>query len=165
VASASATKDQIDDIRRRMARIRRELHEDVKTVVAGAEAAFDWKRYVRLYPWACAGSALAIGYLIVPKKRRQVIERVTVVPAVQAAAAPVAKAAKQEIKKERKAGLIGAAFGMLVPVVTRALQSYAAQYVENWIAQQTAAASAFGPKPSPPPQAGPRPLPGMGGRP
>lgn len=161
MASASTTKDQVDEIRRRMAHIRRELHEDVRTVVAGAEAVTDWRRYVRLYPWACLGAAFAAGFLIVPKKRRTVVERVTVAPAV--AAEP---AAKEEVKKERKAGLIGAAFGMLAPVVTRALQSYAAQYVENWITQRAAAGMAFGPPPpQPPPSAGPRPRPGMGGRP
>ncbi|HWE37595.1 MAG TPA: hypothetical protein VG406_13585 [Isosphaeraceae bacterium] len=161
MASVNATKDEVDEIRRRMAQIRRELHEDVQTVVAGAEAATDWRRYVRLYPWTCLGAAVAIGFLVVPKKRRQVVERVTVAPTAEAATA-----AKEEVKTERKAGLIGAAFGMLVPVVTRALQSYAAQYVENWIAQQAAAGMAFGPQPTPPPPpTGPRPRPGMGGRP
>ena len=61
---------EIDDVRRRMAQIRRELHEDVKGVVEGAEAATDWRRYVRNYPWATTGLALAIGYLVIPRRHK-----------------------------------------------------------------------------------------------
>ncbi|MEA2631568.1 MAG: hypothetical protein QOE66_1787, partial [Chloroflexota bacterium] len=68
---ATAT-NEIEEIRRQMAQIRRELHEDVQEVVAGAEAVADWRRYIRMYPWAAVGIATATGYLIVPKRRRSV---------------------------------------------------------------------------------------------
>ena len=43
---------------------------------------------------------------------------------------------KKEREKVRKRGLIAAAFGFVGPIVWRAAQSYAAQYVENFITQQ-----------------------------
>jgi len=133
---ATATND-IDEIRRQMAQIRRELHEDVQEVVAGAEAVTDWRRYIRMYPWASVGIAAAIGYLIVPKRRRSVPRDL----ARQADVAEVREAlsrstrAEPEAKKTRKS-LIGAGLGMLAPLAWRAVQNYAMAYLEQWIAQQ-----------------------------
>ena len=102
VATASTT--DVDDIRRQMAQIRRELHEDMQGVVAGAEAAFDWQYYVRLYPWAFLAGAAVVGYLVVPKRHktaREVAEEaVERVQETIAEAAPQArgKGAKVETK-------------------------------------------------------------------
>lgn len=159
---ATEIKDDINAIRRHMAQIRRELHEDMQGMVAGAEAATDWRYYVRLYPWAALGAACAIGYLIVPKRR-------SVTRAAEAAAEDVvdrvqdvvrsARGGRSEtVKKEKKkAGIVGALFGMLLPVVTRAAQSYAAQYVESWIAQQGMLGPMPGQEPTPGPGAQPGP--------
>ena len=54
----ASVSNEVDEIRRQMAQIRRELHEDVQGVVAGAEAVADWRRYIRLYPWAAVGAAV-----------------------------------------------------------------------------------------------------------
>jgi hypothetical protein len=59
-----------------------------------------------------------------------------VVEAPQTVEAPVSR--KTLEKKEKRSGLLGALFGMVVPVAIRAAQGYAAQYLENWIAQQGA---------------------------
>jgi hypothetical protein len=132
----AAATTQVDEIRRRMAQIRRDLHADVKDVVSSAEAVTDWRRYIRMYPWAALGMAVAVGYLIVPKRR---------VPSDVATEGDVArvreivKEAKVEKKTARK-GMIGAAFGFLVPIALRAAQGYAVQYLENFIQQQQAAA-------------------------
>ncbi len=63
----STAPPEIDEIRKKMAQIRRDLHADVQGVVQGAEAATDWRRFVRGYPWASMGVALAVGYMIVPQ--------------------------------------------------------------------------------------------------
>jgi hypothetical protein len=126
--------DDIDEIRRRMAQIRRELHEDVQEVVAGAEAVADWRRYIRMYPWAAVGTAAAVGYLIVPKRRRSVPRDVARKADVEAAIESVREPAPAEVK--RRKSLIGAALGMLVPLALRAAQNYAMSYLEQWIAQQ-----------------------------
>src|SRR5947209_12012268 len=56
---------------RSMARIRRELHEDVRGVVESAEAVTDWKHWIRDYPWASVAAAAAVGFFLVPKRRRK----------------------------------------------------------------------------------------------
>ena len=56
-----------------MAQIRQRLHQDMQGVVAGAEAASDWKHYVRLYPWAALGVwPSPAGFLVIPRRRRSV---------------------------------------------------------------------------------------------
>ena len=150
VTSSSGPKtDSADDIRRQMAQIRQRLHEDMQGVVAGAEAASDWKHYVRMYPWAAVGVALAAGFLVVPRRRRSVTK--TAEKAAEAAVAkfsntvePLASVPPPK-PEEAKKGWIGAAIGLVAPLAVRAAQSYALGYVENWIAQQQAAAE--GPTP------------------
>lgn len=165
---ASAT-NEIEEIRKGMARIRRELHEDVKDVVESAEAVTDWKHYIRDYPWASMGLAVAIGFVLVPKRRKtvkpaEVAQAVAaqIQPAVQAAQAAAAAPAPEPKKKGR--GLIGAGLGLIAPIAMRAVQNYATHFVSNWIAGQqeqmahAMAASGMGP----PPGMGPAPGPGFG---
>ena len=131
----STASNDIDAIRQQMAQIRHELHQDVRGVVEHAEAATDWRRYYRMYPWASLAVAFAIGYLIVPKRRRKIPRDV----ATRADIAQVredVQEAKEPAKKAATKGVLGALFGMLVPVVVRAAQGYAVQYFENWLAQQ-----------------------------
>jgi hypothetical protein len=105
--------------------------------VEGAEEVTDWRRYIRMYPWAAVGTAAAVGYLIVPRRRRSVPRDV----ARQADVAEVreelklAREPEREEKKRRKS-LIAAAFGMVAPLAWRAAQNYAMGYLEQWIAQQ-----------------------------
>jgi len=160
----STAPTDIDDIRRRMAQIRRELHEDVQGVVAGAEAATDWKSWIRNYPWASVGVALAVGYLLVPRKHREA-------PTIHIAHPDAPKALAVEAARapeKKKKGLIGWGFGLLAPVVLRAAQGYALQFFEQWMAQRLQAqaqqpfdfAAAFGGHPGPAPSPGPAPGPG-----
>ncbi len=55
-------------IRQRMEELRCDLDEDVQEIVEGARDMGDWRTYVRTYPWACLGAAMAVGYLIVPRR-------------------------------------------------------------------------------------------------
>lgn len=55
-------------IQRRMARIRRELDEEVETAVQQAKDLTDWKNSIRAYPWLAVGAAAALGYLAVPNR-------------------------------------------------------------------------------------------------
>ena len=145
-----------------MAQIRRDLHEDVKGVVQGAEAATDWRRFIRNYPWACMGAALAVGYLVVPRKHRPTTTNIHMAtPEIARAIAPVEAPKPAETKKGK--GLLGTVFGLLAPVAFRAAQGYALQFAEQWMAQKVAQqmeqhpdlAAAFGGQQAPGPR-GPR---------
>lgn len=150
----ATASNEADTIRRQMAEIRQSLHRDMQGVVAGAEAASDWRHYVRLYPWAALGGASALGYFLMPRRRRSVSQT-----AEKAAEKVLAKAqgVAEAPKEEKKRGLIGGLFALSTPVLLRAAQSYAVSYFEQWLAAQQ---SQFGPGPSDhssQPGAGPRP--------
>lgn len=120
-----------------MAQIRRDLHEDVKGVVQGAEAATDWRRFIRNYPWACMGTALAVGYLVVPRKHRPASTTIHVAaPEIARAVAPVEAPEPSPAKKGK--GLLGTVFGLVAPVAFRAAQGYALQFAEQWMTQKVA---------------------------
>lgn len=155
--------EDVEEIRRRMAQIRRELHEDVREVVAGAEAATDWHRYIRNFPWIAVGVAAGLGYLIVPRRSRRVPADLATHADVAQVREAVVEGTKKEVKKTERKGLVAMGLALLGPVALRAVQSYAAQYLENWIALQQQQMMAAGPPPSGPGSA--RMPGGPGGRP
>ena len=162
-----------------MADIRRELHEDVRGVVATAEAATDWRRYLIAYPWASLGAAFTVGYLIVPWKQKPatiVADLSKVNAAIEGARDRVVEAAKVNVASvpAREKGLAAAALGMLTPLIWRTAQGYALKYLEQWMLQRHEHALHAGPPPAQPggqPRAGqgqnrpaaPRPGSGPGG--
>jgi hypothetical protein len=137
--SQTQTQSESDDIRRRMAEIRRDLHLNIQEVVSGAEAVTDGRRYIRMYPWTAVGCAVAAGYLIVPRRRRSVprdVARTSDVAAVrqmlEAGQEPAPEAAGKTVVRS----VVDAAVGMLGPLAWRVAQNYALAYLEQWIAQQ-----------------------------
>jgi hypothetical protein len=131
----STAPPEIDEIRQKMAQIRRDLHEDVRGVVQGAEAATDWRRFIRNYPWASMGVALAVGYMVVPR-RHPSTTTIQMVPPEVARAAAVEEPRAVEARKGK--GLLGTVFGLVAPVAFRAAQGYALQFAEQWMAQKVA---------------------------
>lgn len=159
---ATAT-DDAEAILRQMALIRRELHEDVREVVASAEAVADWHRYIRMYPWASVGLAFAIGYLIVPKRKRpHPIEAVT--HADLARVREAVEDAKPVVVREEKPrkSLLMAGLGMLVPMAWRLAQNYVMNFAEQWLAQQQERYMMAAAPPPPPPSGSPRSTGGPG---
>jgi hypothetical protein len=151
---ATALNDS-DEIRRRMAQIRRELHVDIQEVVAGAEAVVDWRRHIRTYPWAAVGAAVVVGYLVVPKRRRSVPRDVARQSDVAAVREVLEQGIEPEIEEKKRPSLIASAFKMLAPLAWRVAQNYALGSVDQWMAaQQYHAPTEAGPPPPPPP--GPR---------
>lgn len=131
VATAPST---VEEIQRRMAEIRRDLHRDVRGVVANAEAVTDWRRYITMYPWAALGTAFAVGYVIVPRRARVQVD------AVPKAAEKQIRAAIDTIREERQPrrgwkGVLGSVWALAGPVAIRAAQSYAAQFLESQLQQ------------------------------
>jgi hypothetical protein len=133
MATAKSTTTEITEIQRRMAQIRRELHENVRDAVEGAQSLTDWRSHVRQHPWLTLGAATALGYFIVPKRREQPAAAIV---AVAPAAAPAPAEALKAAPKKKRWGIIGTAVGLLAPVAARAAQNYAIQYLEKWIAAQ-----------------------------
>ena len=158
---ATAT-NEVHEILRQMARIRRELHEDVREVVASAEAVTDWRRYIRMYPWASLGATFAVGYLIVPKRRRTIPHGIATRADLDRVREAVEESREQPKAKSRK-GLLGSIFGLIGPVAVRTAQTYAVQYLESWLARQMQQQRAAGPPPlHPQAPGGPGPVGGPG---
>ena len=53
-----------------MQQLRCEIDGDVEDMAASARSMVDWKHYVKTYPWVFLGAAVALGFLIVPKRSR-----------------------------------------------------------------------------------------------
>lgn len=64
--------DAADRIRARMAELRSELSSDVDEVGRSARAMTEVGHYVRRFPWATVAIAVAVGYLLVPRKKQVV---------------------------------------------------------------------------------------------
>lgn len=127
----------IDDIRRQMAQIRRDMHLDVSQAVGGVENAMDWRSVIRNHPYIALGVGLAAGYYIVPKPHRR-IEQATagVRPLLEAATAPGYEASP--LTKPRKSlgrKATGWALGLLWPLVSQSVQAYAAMWLESQLKQ------------------------------
>jgi hypothetical protein len=145
----SVPTEDVNEIQRRMAQIRRELHEEVKEAVKGAQSLTDWRSQVKSHPWLALGAAAAIGYMIVPKRRRP--ETPTIVTVNPVAASPVSSpSAPSSSSPPRKGrfGLLGSAFSLVAPIAVRAAQNYAIQYMEQFLAAQQ---GGIGPVPGPDP--------------
>jgi len=69
VDSSPKTAEQI---RLEMRGIRRELRANVKDMVANASQMFDWKSYVRSFPWPSIAIAAVLGYVLVPRRMKVV---------------------------------------------------------------------------------------------
>jgi hypothetical protein len=132
MATAKSTPADITEIQRQMAQIRRELHEDVREAVKGAQELTDWRSRVRSHPWMALGAAAALGYVIVPRRHpapAPAIVAVTPAAAIPPTPAPV-------LPRKKRSGLIGSAIGLLAPIAVRAAQNFAIQYLEHWIASR-----------------------------
>src|SRR5262245_42200529 len=123
---------EIADIQSRMAQIRHDMHQEVRGAVVGAQSLTDWRNLVRSYPWLSLAVASAAGYLIVPHRRTDPAS----VADVETAVAPVREALKTEQKSEshrNRSSSVGIVLGLLTPILIRAAQNYALNYLENWL--------------------------------
>lgn len=145
------TTNEVDDIRRKMAEIRLDMHRDIKSVRAGTEAATSWHFYVKHYPWAALGAAAVLGFVLVPRRHQDVK---VVMPQVQAG--------ETKNEKRRKKGLIAVALGFLGPIALRAAQGYAVNYLDTLMAQNPMQGPDLSGPASSPGRAAPRSNPGRG---
>ena len=140
----SSPTTEIGEIQRKMARVRHDLHEDVREAVKGAQSLTDWRSVVRSHPWLALATASLTGYLIVPRRRSEgpAVVAVSVPPTGPPALAPAHHLDLSSVgapRKKRVWGLVGSVLGLLAPVAIRAAQNYAAQYLEQRLTPQSAA--------------------------
>ncbi len=57
-------------VQRQMQAIRGNLAVHADEVVKKARTKFDWRHYVVNYPWTALGGAVAVGYLLAPRRAR-----------------------------------------------------------------------------------------------
>jgi hypothetical protein len=125
--------NEIDEIRWQMAQIRHDLHQDVASVVSGVSGVvdevtevMDWRSVLRNHPFIATGIALAVGYLIVPRRAQQTVLSQNHLVSAQAP--------ESGLQKKRFRPLSWA-FEMLGPIATQAIQAYALVWIENRIKQ------------------------------
>jgi hypothetical protein len=119
-----------DEIQREMAAIRSQLHHEVSGVVIGASNATDWRYYARQRPWLALGIAFATGYVVVPRRARPVVLE-SPLPSASAVAAPETG----PLRRATRLGVLGLATRLLGPLLIRAAQGYALNYVERFLAE------------------------------
>lgn len=61
-----------DIVQREMRAIRGCLDADVGQLVEDARRLVDWRRHLKKYPWLALGAAVAIGFLIIPRRPKPV---------------------------------------------------------------------------------------------
>ena len=151
---------EVDEIRRRMSTIRRDMHVNFQTAVQSAERMFDWKAYVTSYPWIAIALAAGAGFVVAPGRRRHPVEatraaaNLSPLPTLTKVAGqtPIAIAggpreAQPKSKRNAAGELMGLAFGLVAPVAIRAAQSYTISAIERWIETNLEPAQASKPQP------------------
>ncbi len=138
---ASLSSDpEIDEIRRRMSLIRRDMHGDVQMAVNSAQRWFDWKSYVTNYPWIAVAVAVGAGFIVAPARRRAPdlpLEPSTLMsPAPEQNAGPPRPAPRWHIPRSDWVGL---AIGILGPIAVRVAQNYSIHTIQRWIESQSEA--------------------------
>jgi hypothetical protein len=125
--------DEIDEIRRQMAQIRHDLHQDVSNVVSGVSdvvsevsGVMDWRSALRGHPYILLGTALAAGYLLVPRRKK------VAVPSQNLLASTVVPETLIRKKRFRPVSL---AVELLWPIAAQAVQAYALIWIENRLKQ------------------------------
>ncbi|MFO0909366.1 MAG: hypothetical protein U0794_13615 [Isosphaeraceae bacterium] len=149
--STSTLPHDADEIRRQMALIRHELHADVREVVASAEAVTDWRRYLTWFPLVSLGTAFAVGYFLVPRRKPTIAvpsepprspeptTRIDTAPPTPQAEPTKQSTASSGFSPTRM--VLGATFNFAVPLAVRFAQGYALKAVEQWLIHQEATRS------------------------
>jgi ElaB/YqjD/DUF883 family membrane-anchored ribosome-binding protein len=119
----SSMGDSAEDIRRQMQDVRRSAAEEVRELVDTAKTLTDWRYHVKHHPWICAGTALALGFLIVPRKRHVQSEEAKELIALLKKYNVGVTAPGESTNK----GMVKTMIGAAVPIVARAAVNLAQQ--------------------------------------
>jgi ElaB/YqjD/DUF883 family membrane-anchored ribosome-binding protein len=129
-----ASLTEVQDIQRRMAQIRREMHADVQGAVKSAQSLTDWRGVVRSHPWMSLGVAAFAGYLIVPRRPATSLTTPPIAVPVPQAAAAIPRRQPMVPTRGSAWRTFGTVFSLLAPVVVRAAQNHASHWIEKRLA-------------------------------
>jgi hypothetical protein len=124
--TAATSIEEIDQIRREMARIRTDLHFGVQQTVEGVRSLTDFTSYIRNAPWLSIGLAVAVGFILVPGRKRSEGRE----PEIRYLAS------NEEGRPRRRKGLVRTALGLVAPLAIRGAQHYAMERLETFLANQ-----------------------------
>ena len=119
--------DDSDWLREQMARVRSHLANDVGEVVEQAKELTDWRRHVRRHPWLCAGAAAALGFMVVPARRPQYLERHD----GSHLRAAMAQSSGERPKSRRARGTMQALGNLAAGLAVKSLMSVATNQLQN----------------------------------
>ena len=126
-------------IQEQMARIRRELADDVEQVVDQAKELVNWRSFVKKRPWVMVGAAAAVGYLLVPQ-RPQVIRPDAEVLAQLAKRHALEMTPRSSTKTH--AGILNPVVNYVGAFALRSLGAMVGQQLEKFWAAQAGASQA-----------------------
>lgn len=122
-------------IRHQMDTIRASLGSDMEGLKSDAEQLTDWRYYVRTFPWASLGAAVALGYLVIPR-------RLEIISPDEKVLEQLAKhnrlVVEHRPKGEDRRSLLGSMASMTGNMLLRAGIAYASQQLGKVAGQQAA---------------------------
>ncbi len=136
LAARHAAARDADAVRHDMAGVRCAFDENVQELVTNARQLVDWRYYVKAAPWGAIGAAIAVGYVLVPRR----------VQIVQPNAEEIAKLAKRhqivvehKAKAEaKKSGPTQIVLSMIANAMLRAATAYVSQQAGKVFGEQSA---------------------------
>jgi hypothetical protein len=136
--------ESADDIIERMQHVRRDVSQDVAGIVETAKTLTDWRYHVKHHPWLLLGGAVALGFLVTPRKKK--------IPS-QDAKELVALLKKHNVSVAAPAApaksLAHTMLGMAAPIVMRHVMGFAQQ---RFGAMPSGLGGMFAPRPERPEQ-------------
>ena len=115
-----------ESVRARMQQLRCEIDGDMEDVSANARNMVDWKHHVKTHPWVCLGAAVALGFLIVPKRSRAIRPDIATLTELARTGHLVGKPASAATH-----GLIDALLAAVANIAVRKATAYLGQGAES----------------------------------
>lgn len=141
------TDPPMDDLQQQLAAARSALVNDMGGAVDSAKTLADWRQHFRAHPLVFCGAAAALGYLLVPRRRRAA-PPMSVMPwppeSVSAAmnTAATNTAAMKAPSAAENGSVLKALLLMAATNVAREAAGFAARRGQDWLQQQFQAMAA-----------------------
>lgn len=135
------TDPSMDDLQQRLAAARSALVNDMGGAVDSAKTLADWRQHFRAHPLVFCGAAAAVGYLLVPRRRRPA-PVIHWPPEAVAAMAPANTTATSAATTVENRSVIKALLLMAATNVAKEAAGFAARRGQDWLRNQVQAMAA-----------------------